>query len=304
MPPSGLRRLNQEGMGTLQSEPVRAGGTASLRRLWDANRESADAWNGLGWARFRGGFLSGAYEAFEKAVVLVENHPGANNGLGYLLFSRREYDLAERYWKKVTASAPASWYGLSHLYLIQGRYEDALPLARKVAAQQPSDEIAKRALAAAESKKLDDDLRALIEPSLSSVQSEESRRAWVLLNQGMAQESRELFEKAIEKNPNEFGAHNGLGFCLLNMGEIELGEAAFSGLSRSGGRCRGTAEWTRALFAGRGRNRRSHRALEANGRQRPATQRGNVWSRFRLSRKGRLRTRLALFGVVSRGRSR
>ena len=189
--------------------------------------DSADAWNGLGWSRYRGGYVSAASEAFGKATRLVEKHPGANNGLGYVSFSRREYELAEQHWTKVASVASASWRGLSHLYLLQGRYEDALTWARKVAAQQPQDELAQRVLAAAKAKRLDPDVRSLIEPEEPGNFSEKSQRGWALFNKGMSREAMELFQQAVAGNPHELSAHNGLGFCLLNMGEHELAEKHF-----------------------------------------------------------------------------
>jgi len=82
--------------------------------------DDADAWNGLGWAQFNSGNSTAAETSFQKAVSLEPNQPGALNGLGQIYLSQRKYDVAEKYLLQAAPQAPAAWFGLTRLYLLEG----------------------------------------------------------------------------------------------------------------------------------------------------------------------------------------
>jgi pentatricopeptide repeat protein len=185
------------------------------------------AWNGLGWSRMNLGDSPGAEGAFNKCVSIDDGYPAARNGLGYLFFERRDYPAAEKHWLKVADQAPASWYGLAKMYLLQGKWDQAAKWASKVTADQPDDKLAKQMLAAAEARKLDDPLRRLIEPAPPTASSKETTQGWSLFNRGLLDRAAVEFRKALEKNPNDIAAHNGLGFCLLNGGNWQEAKKQF-----------------------------------------------------------------------------
>jgi len=123
------------------------------------------AWNGLGWSRFKLGQTEAAVEAFEKCIELEVDHAAARNGLGHICFNRGQYDQAESHWILVADEASGTWWGLTKLYLLQGKFDQAARWAEKLTKEVPEDKFAKRMLAAAKAKRLDAKLRKEIEPS-------------------------------------------------------------------------------------------------------------------------------------------
>src|SRR5439155_8594755 len=65
---------------------------------------------------------------------------------------------------KAGPRAPAAWYGLAKLYLIQGKFEQAEKWAGMVVDSGQGDEGARAMLQAAKGKKLSDGLRLMLEP--------------------------------------------------------------------------------------------------------------------------------------------
>ncbi len=139
---------------------------AKFEQAVKADPKHANAWNGLGWASLNQGKQEGAEKAFNEVVKLEPTHPAALNGLGWISFGQREYDAAEKHFLVAAANnASASWGGLAQLYLLQGKFELALPWAILVS-QAPGSDPGQSAqlLEAAKSKKLDPALRKQIEP--------------------------------------------------------------------------------------------------------------------------------------------
>jgi superkiller protein 3 len=182
-----------------------------------------NAWNGLGWAQLNGGNADEGEKAFRKALELEPNFPAALNGVGQISFSRRQYDKAEKELLQAAPSAPAAWWTLARIYLLQGKFDEARKWAQKTV-DSPGGKEAEPLLAAAKSGKLDDNLRKQIEPPRPV--SPEVQRGWDLLNSGSA-EAKAAFEAAIKKNPNDADAHNGLGFYLLNSGRLDEAKREF-----------------------------------------------------------------------------
>ena len=190
---------------------------AKFEKAVKLDPEVENAWNGLGWARFNQGKQKEALEAFEKCIQLVPEHPAAQNGLGQIYFSRREYDKAEKHFKMIASQADAASWGLGKLYLLKGRFEEALPIWERIAAVNPTDESVKPFLAAAKSAELSDELRQLIEPPNASERA--AFEGWRLFNTGQLAKAQDAFKKVLEDDPKNLSALNGLGFCLLNGGE-------------------------------------------------------------------------------------
>ena len=102
--------------------------------------ESTNAWNGLGWSRFNGGDSLGGEEAFKRCLKLDPGHPAAQNGLGQVYFFRRQYDKAREHWLPIAEQAPASWYGLTKTYLLEGDFEKAAKWAKKLVGRPDGQE--------------------------------------------------------------------------------------------------------------------------------------------------------------------
>jgi serine/threonine protein kinase/tetratricopeptide (TPR) repeat protein len=126
--------------------------------------DDANAWNGLGWATFNAGNSQAAEKAFQKVLLLEPNHPAALNGLGQIYLSQGKFEDAETYLLQAAPQAPAAWFGLARLYLLQGKFAQAKEWARKIVDSGQADEVAKKMLEAATSKKLSDALRVTLEP--------------------------------------------------------------------------------------------------------------------------------------------
>jgi tetratricopeptide (TPR) repeat protein/tRNA A-37 threonylcarbamoyl transferase component Bud32 len=125
----------------------------------------ANTWNGLGWSAFNSGNTDEAAAAFQKVLTLDANHMGALNGLGQIHLARREYDAAEPMLVKAAQQgAAASWYGLTRLYLLTGKFAEAEKWAQKLDDSGQADPVAKKMLEAAKAKTLSEGLRQTIEP--------------------------------------------------------------------------------------------------------------------------------------------
>ena len=192
---------------------------AAFTKAVKLDPELENAWNGLGWSRFNQGNAVEAEEAFTRCVKLEPKHGAALNGLGQVYLSQREYKKAEEpLLKAAELGASAAWYGLTRLYLLTEQFDKAVTWAEKAVKDQPNDETLKKMLAAAKAKKLEPELRKLIEPPDPKAQSAEARRGWMFFGRGDMKRAVVEFEKAVKANPNEANAHNGLGFCLVNQG--------------------------------------------------------------------------------------
>jgi pentatricopeptide repeat protein len=192
--------------------------------------ESANAWNGLGWARFNGGEGQSAVEAFEKCVELEPNHPAGLNGLGQAYLSFADYETAEKYLKKAAPTAPAAQYGLARLYLLTGDYGNAQTWIRKALRSQPGDESLKSMLAAARKKEIPADLRRQLEPlgkPDTGPAAKAAAEGWRQFNADKFRSAERSFRRALAKDPENLSAMNGLAFLLLNKGKASEAKPYF-----------------------------------------------------------------------------
>ena len=77
---------------------------------------------------------------------------------------RSKNDLAETYLLKAAPKAPAAWYGLARLNLLQGKFDQAEKWAGKVVDSGQGDEVARKMLEAARAKHVPEGLRIVLEP--------------------------------------------------------------------------------------------------------------------------------------------
>lgn len=217
--------LSQQGWSIWKKGDWRAA-EMKFSQAVELDKKSPSAWNGLGWSRLNGGRYNLAIEAFDHCIKLGPKHPGALNGMGQSHLMLREYKKAEIYLTKAAPNAPAAWWGLTRVYLLQEKFDQAKPWAKKLVDEQPNASHAKQMLQAAEAGKLDDELRRLIEPPapLGADQAAAqalSARGWRYFNQGKHRAAEAAFRQVLEKDPDHTPALNGLGFALLNNGRIK-----------------------------------------------------------------------------------
>lgn len=163
---ASAEQLSTEGWALWQQRKLPEA-EAKFEQATKADPKHANAWNGLGWARLNQGKREPAEKAFTEVVKLEPAHPAALNGLGWISFGKRKYDQAEKHFLAAAANnASASWSGLAQLYLLQGKYDQALPWALLVSQAPDADPMNARVLEAAKTKKLDPALRKQIEPEV------------------------------------------------------------------------------------------------------------------------------------------
>ena len=167
-PTSGAsaEQLSTEGWALWQQRKLPEA-EAKFEQAVKADSKNTNAWNGLGWASLNQGKRDAAEKAFSEVVKLEPEHPAALNGLGWISFGKRKYDQAEKHFLAAAANnASASWSGLAQLYLLQGKYDQALPWAILVSKEPGGDPTtSSRMVEAARTKQLDPALKKQIEPA-------------------------------------------------------------------------------------------------------------------------------------------
>jgi hypothetical protein len=160
----------------------------------------------------------------------------------------RQFDQAERYLLKAAPQAPAAWYGLARLYLLQGKYEEAEKFAQRIEDSGQADELVGKMLQAAKGKKLSDGLRAMIEPQAPAKSSNEAKPATTAAQAAPADAqlvegvgwgnvhvgaSKEELIKALGK-PDDDSTSDYLKWdrqhirCGFHSGETDVGEVQFN----------------------------------------------------------------------------
>jgi Tfp pilus assembly protein PilF len=159
-------QLTQEGWQLWQQRKLTEA-EAKFEQALKADPKQTAAWNGLGWAQLNQGKNDKAEKAFQEVVKLEPEHPAALNGLGWINYNRKKFDAAEKYFLQAAANnASASYSGLAQIYLLQGKYDQALPWALLLTQQQGADvAMAGKLVEAAKTKKLDAGLKKQIEPA-------------------------------------------------------------------------------------------------------------------------------------------
>ena len=110
----------------------------------EMNPSLLDAWSGLGWSCLREGFVNDAQNAFIKAAKLDSRDPRVNEGLGFVFFANGEYEKAEKHWLAIKKKSAEIQMGLARLYVLQNRFEDALPYAAEAVKQLPDGDLARQ----------------------------------------------------------------------------------------------------------------------------------------------------------------
>ncbi len=222
--------LRQQGWLLFQGRQY-ADGATLFQRAVTFDPQMGDAWSGLGWCQFMLGQSDKAEAAFDKALALQPDYASSLNGLGWVFFGRSQFDRAEGFWLKATNSSGAE-SGLSKMYLLEGKWDDAAKYALKVidASDLTSADRteAKTWLQAARNRNLPSDLRSRILPAAAqAAQSTSAQDGWAAWNRGDLVSAKKLFEQALAENPNEDAALNGLGWVLLRTGRANEAKTKF-----------------------------------------------------------------------------
>jgi len=198
--------------------------------------ESTGALNGLGWSRFYARNWNRAIEAFEKCIALAPDHAAALNGLGQIYYAKSDFKKALGYLNKAAPNAPASWWALAKIHLLEGNWGEAEKWCKKIVADQPENADARQMLAAAEANKLPDWLRRLIAPPKLPLSLTDEpingdvTRAWKLFHRGRFRTAEVIFREQFKKYPNNFAAQNGLACCLKAEGKVDEALALWENL--------------------------------------------------------------------------
>ncbi len=174
-PGPNSQQLMQEGWQLLQRGSLQEA-LPKFSRAAKLDSRNAEVWNGLGWANFNCGKWQEAEHAFQQSLILNPNHPAALNGLGQLCLVQRKHALAESYLLKASAcgptnlydSAPAPWYALARLYLIEGKFDKAEEWAKKIIDSGHGDEFARQLLQAARTKQVPPGPASMANPEMGS----------------------------------------------------------------------------------------------------------------------------------------
>jgi Flp pilus assembly protein TadD len=207
--------------------------TKRFQQAVQLDPKSTTALNGLGWSLFNSGHADDAVEAFEKCMAVDPNHPAALNGLGQIYLNRGDYKKAEGYLLKGAPEAPAAQFGLGRLYLVTGKYEEAQKWLEKASEGAPADPILKQMLEAAKKRELPKGLKVRLQPMASNQNSktaELTAQAWTEFFGRDYTAAEANFRKVLETKPDDPSAMNGLGFCLLNMGNAKEAKPYFEKL--------------------------------------------------------------------------
>ena len=125
------RKLTDDDGWPLLKSGKLAEAEAKFKQAIELNPRNATAWSGLGWSQFNAGKGDEAIHAFDKAVKLEPDHLSALNGLGQIYLSQGKYSAAEWFLLQAARHAPAAWFGLARLYLLQGKFGIGRDLGEK-----------------------------------------------------------------------------------------------------------------------------------------------------------------------------
>ena len=117
---------------------------------------------GLGDLQFRQ--ITGSRAGFSKGHFAGHQPAGCAERPRPNIFIAKKYDQAETYLLRAAPQAPAAWYGLTRLYLLEGKFDQAETWAQKVVDSGQADDLARQMLKAAQEKHLSEGLRSRIEP--------------------------------------------------------------------------------------------------------------------------------------------
>jgi tetratricopeptide (TPR) repeat protein len=162
----------------------------------------------LGWAHYHLGEYRAAAIAFKAALRRQPSWDGLYDGLGWSRLRLGRYHLAIEAFQSALDLSP------DHGDALIGLGTALFELERYEAAVQPLER-ALRGMATISGREARDAPGA------------RARLAWSLYYVGRLPEAIDAFQGALRATPNGAGLHNGLGWCLLRLGDRRQARAAF-----------------------------------------------------------------------------
>lgn len=183
---------------------------------------SADAWAELGNCLLHNFQTVSAEEAYKRALALNPEHRKARHGLGNLYLRQGKEQKAEQVWLR----GEGLDLQLARLYLLQGRFQEAVGRLEPLVEESPGEELLHRMAQAARSESLEPSLRSMLEPSPTG-RSSWADLGWRLRMEERYPEAAEAFGKAAALHPEDVNALSGLGLTLLDMQQAREGRIYF-----------------------------------------------------------------------------
>ncbi|GAB5402164.1 MAG: hypothetical protein Aurels2KO_03950 [Aureliella sp.] len=201
------------------------------------NETDADAWCGVGWCRNNRGQHERAIEAFEKCLALNAKHSSAINGVGQSNLALGRWKKAEKWLLKgsmqVLAESdedempanflPAAWIGLTQVYIMQEKYDEAEEWAKRIVKVSPEAPQVASLLDQA-TKKDNTELNLYFDKIRQAVESRDASQA---LARGQNSEAIKKYRSTLKSDPENVAAINGLAFALLNSGDHKQAKPLF-----------------------------------------------------------------------------
>lgn len=229
-PPAETRAPPEAALLSAGEELFQAGrpehAAASFERAVELAPDSARAWNGLGWAHLVSGRRDAAEAAFARCLALDGEHPAAHNGLGQLAFKRGDFRRAAGHWRRLPVARQ-----LAAALLLAGAWSEAGRGLRTLRAEAPDDELLQAMAAAAEARRLDHELAAILADQRFVMRSRLApARAWSLYYRERYADAARRFARLVATDGDDLDARTGLGFALLGDGRLERAERHFAAL--------------------------------------------------------------------------
>ncbi len=209
------------------------------------NPDWVDALCGLGWARYGGGKLDEAAEAFRKARETAPSHAGASTGLAAIEAARTapydralaSYNAGDVAGAKMTLEAELARKGHAEGWRLEGllgwclvklgKPDEALKLFKHAFDETPKGQRGSAILGMASAmfdlKRYGEAVEALDQIEEKDAVATEAYllRAWCLYAAGEAQRASTTFEVVLASQPSSSSALLGLGLCRDKEGKVD-----------------------------------------------------------------------------------
>jgi len=180
-----------------------------------------EAWDALAISFFYTGQTEEVVRCWYRCLEIEPGYERATHGLGDTYFYSGRYKEAEAQWLKVKA-----YRAVARVRLLEGRMQEAIPLVRKLAAEQPDDRWVKVMAQAVAAGRLTPELRWRLEPGYLLSWDPTTAEGWRLFYQGRRSEASAVFTKVLAQHPDEGSALLGKGWSLLETGSTAEARAA------------------------------------------------------------------------------